>query len=73
MIINVDKTENGYRLRTGKENILQEKEITENGEILPDEEYVGFSKVDVNIQPVLQEKLFEENMNLMKTMKDFQK
>ena len=32
-----------------EEKILQEKTITENGEVVPDEGYDGFSKVNVNV------------------------
>lgn len=40
---------------------LQEKTITSNGEVLPDEGYDGFSKVTVDVQPKLQEKTITEN------------
>ena len=39
----------------------QEKTVTENGEVTPDERYDGLSKVTVNVEPVLQEKTVTEN------------
>jgi hypothetical protein len=41
--------------------VLEEKEIVENGEYLPNEGVDGFSKVTVDVQPDLQEKAITEN------------
>lgn len=41
--------------------VLQEKTVTSNGEVIPDEDYYGLSKVTVNVTPNLQEKTVNEN------------
>ena len=41
--------------------VLQEKTVTENGDVVPDEDYDGLSKVTVNVLPSLQEKTVTEN------------
>jgi len=40
---------------------MQEKTVTENGEVVPDTGYTGLSKVTVDVQPPLQEKTVTEN------------
>lgn len=40
---------------------MQEKTVTENGEVVPDTGYTGLSKVTVNVVPPLQEKTVSEN------------
>jgi hypothetical protein len=44
-----------------KDAKLQEKTVTENGDLAPDTGYDGLSKVTVNVQPKLQEKTITAN------------
>lgn len=44
---------------------LQEKTITKNGEVLPDADYDGLSKVTVNVQPKLQTKTVTKNSEII--------
>ena len=41
--------------------VLQEKSVESNGNVVPDSEYDGLSKVTVNVEPNLQEKTATEN------------
>lgn len=45
--------------------VLQERTITENGIVTPDEGYCGIKKVDINVRPNLQEKTVTTNAEVV--------
>ena len=62
----IGKEEGGaYSFAKVNPPVLQEKTAESNGNVVPDSDYDGLSKVTVNVEPVLQEKTTTENGNVV--------